>query len=319
MSSAVEDKDIEAAAAAWVVRMDRSALNAEEQRELDAWLAGGTRRLGAFIRAQAIWTDADRVIALDTPRAAVVAPPEPRFHFKIRFRLAASIAAVLAVAALTAYGYFSGREVTDLGEIRRFTLNDGSSVILNTSSVVQVRFEERERRVVLREGEATFQVAHDVDRPFVVQARDVSVKAIGTAFSVRLRPNGVAVTVTEGVVEVVRPSGTENERQLLERNTAVVAAGSRPMSRSRLTPAETSRRLAWQEGLLEFDGERLAQAALEVNRYSPVPVIIDSPRLAEHSFVGVFRTGDSKAFADSAAAAFNARVVEAEDGLHLIE
>ena len=99
--------------------------------------------------------------------------------------------------------YLAGRESTQVGEVRRLTLDDGSALALNTSSVLQVKFAADERRIVLRQGEASFQVAHDEDRPFVVQAGDVSVRAVGTAFSVRMRQQELEVVVTEGVVEVL--------------------------------------------------------------------------------------------------------------------
>ena len=313
-----KDEDVEAVAAEWVIRLDRGDLTGAERAELDAWLNADSRRMGAFVRAQAIWSDADRIAALD-PGASTIpqqAPP-PR-----RYLLAASIAAMFAVGILVAlsltYGFFSGREVTDHGEIRRITLADGSTVVLNTSSIVKVQFSEHERRVVLREGEATFNVAHDTQRPFVVQARDVAVKAVGTSFSVRLRPTAVAVTVAEGVVEVMRPTVTRVEEvRVLGRNRQIVAAPDRPMASAELSNKQLENRLAWQEGLLVFDGERLAQAVAEVNRYAPTPVVIDSRQLADHSFVGVFRVGDARAFADAAAAAFGVHVVQREDGLHL--
>ena len=70
-------------------------------------------------------------------------------------------------------------------------------------------------------------------------------------------------------------------------------------------------------GLLIFDGEDLAEAAAQVNRYASVPIVVDDEKLGQYAFVGVFRIGESKAFADSAAAAFDARVVEEGGAYHL--
>ena len=80
---------------------------------------------------------------------------------------------------------------------RRLVLDDGSTVVLNTDSVVQVRFRKNRRDIILRKGEASFQVAHDAFRPFVVHADGVAVKAVGTSFAVREQPGGVKVTVAE--------------------------------------------------------------------------------------------------------------------------
>ena len=200
-------------------------------------------------------------------------------------------------------------------------LDDGSTVVLNTDSFVQVRFRKDRRDIILRKGEASFQVAHDAFRPFVVHAADgVAVKAVGTAFAVREGPKGVLVTVAEGVVEVARPQKATKavERRYVTRDNQVVALNAAPMKQSSVGESQVSRRLAWREGLLMFDGETLGQAAAEVNRYTQTPVVIDDPRLADKHFVGVFQVGDVRAFARAAGAAFDAQVAQKDDGsLHL--
>jgi transmembrane sensor len=322
MYPVVNDDELDAAAAAWTVRLDRGELNEHERRALDEWLAASPRHLGAFVRAQAIWTDADRIGAMGSARPiAAASPPQPRrFAYRARALLTASAAAfVLAVGTVT-YLHLAGREGTHFGEIRRLTLPDGSTLVLNAESTVQIRFEKNERRVLLRAGEASFQVAHDVNRPFIVEARDVAVRAVGTSFTVRLQPASVSVTVVEGVVEVKRPTETKVEEvTVIGHNRSLVAQTSRPMAAVPLTDEQITRDMAWQEGLLMFEGESLAQAVVQVNRYSPTPVIIDNDRLAQRAFVGVFRIGDAHAFVNAAAAAFAARVNEKADGLHLAE
>ena len=310
--------DPDAVAAAWVVRLDREELSAAEQQQLDAWIGAHPAHMGAFVRAQSVWAKIDRVAALDAGRAAT--PTEaPRWAKRW---LAASLAASLVIASVVAFNHFSGRETTRLGEIRRFLLQDGSGIVLNASSVVQVKYEPNERRVVLREGEASFNVAHNVERPFIVQARDVAVRAVGTSFSVRLLPHTVSIIVTEGAVEITRPSTrpgetTVKEVKIVARNRQLVAPAAQPMMVASLSNQEVSRRMAWQEGLLVFDGQQLAQAVTEVNRYSPIPIVVDDASLGQKTFVGVFRVGDAQAFVDAAAAAFGAHVNARDDGLHL--
>jgi transmembrane sensor len=322
MYSVVKDDEADAAAATWIVRLDGGELTESERRELDEWLAASPRHLGAFVRAQAIWADADRVAAMDAGRTAVSDSAAPRRGFTHRLRMlaAASVAAFLIAGGIVASVHLTGREGTRFGEIRRLTLSDGSTLVLNAQSVVQVKFEKNERRVLLRSGEASFQVAHDVQRPFIVEARDVAVKAVGTSFTVRLQSAAVSVTVVEGVVEVMRPTETKVEEvKVIGRNRELIAPTARPMAATPLTDQQITRQMAWQQGLLMFDGERLSQAVAQVNRYSPTPVVIDSDRLAQRAFVGVFRVGDARAFANAAATALGAHVHEEGDGLHLTD
>jgi transmembrane sensor len=323
MSNAIKSDDIDDIAAQWVLRQDRGELSPEEQRELDAWLQSNSLHLGAFVRAQAIWVDLDRVAALNAGRAAADERGEKRRSLA---RVASFTAVFIATAATlfaVAQSYLAGRETTQLGEMRRITLNDGSAVALNTASVMQVRFARDERHVVLRRGEASFQVAHDKQRPFVVDAGDVSVLAVGTAFTVRMREEGdVTVVVTDGVVEVTRDRGILTEqaqKQRAIRDQEVIVAARQPMTTLPLSKQEIARRLAWEEGQLVFDGERLDEAVAEVNRYVATPVRIESDTLAAKSFVGVFRTGDARAFAYAAAAAFNAHVHEDADAVRITD
>lgn len=322
MSIVSEVDDIEETAARWVMRLDGGTLQEDEQRELDTWLAADTRHLGAFVRAQAAWVDIDRVAALAAGREPLKSQP-PAWQWQRAAAIAAVMLGLIAGLGFVNSRYLAGRESTQIGEVRRLTLEDGSALALNTASVAQVKFADDERRVVLRQGEASFQVAHDEQRPFIVQAGDVSVRAVGTAFSVRMRRQDVEVVVTEGVVEVVRKGGgtARVAAERVKRNQEVVVATAEqvaaPLAVAALSETEIERRLAWQDGRLVFQGDALASAVEEVNRYSPLPVVIDDPALGRKSFVGVFRVGDTRAFAQAAATAFDAQVHEEDGALHL--
>jgi transmembrane sensor len=320
MSFAEARDDIQTTAAAWAVRLDRGALTPEDERALDAWLGEDVRHVGALARAEAAWCDFDRLAALD--KAGVESAPRVRRRAQWQPWRAAAAAALVTVLAAGGVGYdrLAGRETSRVGEIRRLVLDDGSTVILNTDTVVQVRYHKHQRDIFLRKGEASFQVAHDKTRPFIVHAEGVSVKAVGTAFAVREGVGSVLVTVSEGVVEVARPQQKSKpaERSYVSRDRQLNAVASRPLTASVVGEKEVDRQLAWREGRLMFDGETLAQAAAEVNRYSQTSVTIDDPVLAKRAFVGVFQVGDVKSFARAAAAAFDAQLTQADDGsLHL--
>lgn len=310
-----ETHDIEATASRWAVRSAEGKLTAAEQRALDEWLERDARHLGAFVRAQAVWADIDRVSALQA--GARAAPTARRSRIWRPLALAASLAIAIITGAFM-YDRLPGRIATERGEVRRIVLEDGSTVFLNGDSVLQVRFGGKKRSIILRRGEASFQVAHDETRPFVVDAEDVTVTAVGTEFSVGLADDDVAVTVAEGVVKVRRPAARKNEEhQYLRRNEKFIVASTGPR-RTQLEPSEVHRELAWREGLLVFEGQPLGLAAKEVNRHADMPVLIDDPTLARAEFIGVFHIGDSQSFADAAAFAFNGEVIKRDGALHLV-
>jgi len=304
--------DIEADAARWVVRVDRDG--DAVRSELDAWLAGDRRRVGAYARAEAAWTHMGRasVLALEAPPAKVETAPIRRRSVIAGFgALAAGLAAAVVAPRLLARRYD-----TALGEIRRVPMADGSVAAINTDSQLEIAMQPRLRAVKLERGEAWFAVAKDPGRPFVVESGPVRVRAVGTAFSVRKREAGSDVLVTEGVVEVWTQDGKTPPRR--------VAAGERVFADNEagiLTPpkadADLTRQLAWRDGQIVLDGQTLAEAAAEFNRYNDRKIQVADPRLADERFVGWFRTNDPEGFAEAAATTFNGKVSQSGDAIVL--
>src|SRR5690348_5790981 len=212
--------DIEEKAARWLSRRD-AGLALREEGEFTAWLAEDPRHRAAYLRLAAAWERSARLSRL-RPQDATVDPdllaPMTRSFFD-RWRLPLAVAAGLAcVAAFGAWWALGSAGThtyrTDVGGLSRVVLRDGSAVTLNTDTDLRVHFTGGRRNVDLLRGEAQFQVAHDRSRPFEVKAAGRIVRAVGTAFDVRVEsPQSLEVTVTEGRVAVVgasdRYAGTE--------------------------------------------------------------------------------------------------------------
>jgi transmembrane sensor len=306
-------------AADWAIRLDAGELDASAQAELDGWLAEDERRAGALLRAEAMLALATRATALPTAsglQARVTAdaaerPANAWLAQPLRRRmllgggagaLAASIAGVLFL------GRASGVVIdTAVGEVRRVPLTDGSIAAINTDSRLRVAIDDKARRIEIAQGEAFFEVAHDKARPFTVAAGRVRVRAVGTAFSVRLRGDGAEILVTQGVVETW-VDGYEGSKRRIE-------AGGRSFVSDRPAPIEVAaapqqidRALAWRSGELALDGETLSYAVAELNRYNDRKVEVVGEALAAEPLVGYFRTNDPETFAEAAASLTGARV-----------
>jgi transmembrane sensor len=319
MNGAEKASDVDFEAAAWAVRLENGDLTDAEQQRLEAWLDRDPRCVGALVRAQAVWVDLDRVVAQTPDEEKTVAAPRHRW-FEPRRLAAAAAVVIAAIVGAGVYDYYDGQLSSARGEIRRVALEDGSSLILNSASVVRVRYRDGQRMVELRRGEASFQVAHDTARPFVVRAGGVAVRAVGTSFAVRLQPQEVSVVVDEGTVEVKRTEkapAAGDAQQLVTRDETLTVQPAANMQKAKLTGREIARRLAWRDGVLIFDGQKLSEAVLEINRYAGKAIVIDDKRLADKVLVGAFRLGDSKTFADSVVAAYGAKLNERNGALHL--
>lgn len=260
--------DIDAQAAAWVVRHDGQPLGEEEQRAFDGWVADPYHD-AAYRRHLAIWQRYRQAGAQLPPlapryarrRSAVPARQRRR---SLRGRTAAVIAASLAVLAVTQVGAMSiwlrADYGTSAGERRSITLADGSTVRLDGRSAIAVSETRGRRTVRLLEGAAFFDVAPDTTRPFVVETQRGSVIALGTAFAIRDREKADELVVTEHSVRVATEGG--HTAVVTEGKSASFAAdGVSVPARSDVAAAT-----AWTRGKLVVVDRPLAEVVDEIGR-----------------------------------------------------
>ena len=299
-----------------------------QQAEIAAWLRADARHAEVFAELEETWTrlGALREAVPGLPDQAPAATGRPGRRGKLLW-LATGLGVAAALALMWAQWSppvrpapdYSVAAATDIGAMRKLNLPDGSSVQLNTDSAVVVRLTETERRVRLVRGEAHFQVAKNPARPFIVSAGAIAVRAVGTAFDVRLQPGAVEVLVTEGRVRVNHAANgasllataapTSDEPLLVAGQRAVVPT---PVTTGAcatvvaLDPAEIGQVTSWQSGRLEFVATPLASIVDEFNRYNRHKLVIADPGLAARRFGGSFSVGDHEELV---------RVLEAEFGV----
>jgi transmembrane sensor len=207
---------------------------------------------------------------------------------------------------------------TATGEQRAFELEDGSLLHLNTHSRAAVHFSAHAREVRLLDGEALFRVQHDASRPFRVYTNDAVIQAIGTQFNVYERPEGTAVAVIEGRVNVqpvisaptlaptpgggvFRPAAklpaapgrivqSSEEAEITHRGEVSVRAAP-----------DVADAVAWQKRRLVFRQQTLEFIAAQFNRYSRKQIVVGSPALAQRVYTGVFDADDVDSFAQALA------------------
>ncbi|HEX6865836.1 MAG TPA: FecR domain-containing protein [Caulobacteraceae bacterium] len=301
-----------AEAAAWRVRLSED--DAETSEAFERWMADPANE-AAWDQVQAPWREVGEKATspeLMAARAGALARahrqgsrrPGPSRRF------AAAIAAVVvATAGLGSWAWFETQPQvyrTTLGERRVVPLPDGSKVSLDSGSKVRIRFTKDARRLELIKGQARFDVAKDVTRPFSVTARDQTVVATGTAFNVDMLGPKVLVTLIEGHVVVVHEPPPRIERVLASRLAQKPApiqleAGEQlvvtPAAKPVVHEVSLERATSWETGQLTFADEPLASVAERVSRYAERPIEV-APDAARLRVSGVFRAGDVDAFVD---------------------
>ena len=148
-------------------------------------------------------------------------------------------------------------------EPSRRILPDGSVVVLREGADIATDFSATVRRIALRRGEAHFEVVKDAARPFVVSAKGVDVRAVGTAFTVGWGGTGVEVLVTHGRV-AVEPATHAMALVDAGQLARVPSTGTATEVRV-LTAAELVEASAWRAPQIEFSQTPLAEALELIN------------------------------------------------------
>lgn len=220
---------------------------------------------------------------------------------------------------------------TAVGEQRELALRDGTVVTLNTDSRAAVQYGDDTRAVTLLRGQALFEVARDESRPFVVAAGDRWIRALGTAFDVRLSEQRVEVVLIEGHVSVEevsepRPVATEStdkpqptihspqatvyrpQTTILDPGELFIAAAALPEPIVRET--DVRRATSWREGQLIFRNDRLARAVDEVNRYSKRKIVLADDALGDIRVSGIVNTGNTAVFVETMVKYYPVEIVD---------
>lgn len=310
---------IESAAAEWLVRHDRG-LTAAQQDAFLQWLAASPAHREAFERHRRMWADFNALAQWRPEHSAapnpdlLAMPPRPSPLRWFAPLLAAAAAVVLALwwapsvqrdeRALVAF------EAT---EYRQENLPDGTVLDLNRGAHVVLQYSPGERRVVLVQGEAQFAVAKNPARPFVVRAGGVDVRAVGTAFNVKLDGAQLEVLVTEGTVHVAQNPATPVSPDPVSATTppappvvARITAGHRtviPVTSAPsapvvvpATPQEIERLLEWQPRLLDFEAAPLAEVVATFNRRNRLQLALADADLGAMPIVASIRSDNVEGF-----------------------
>jgi transmembrane sensor len=312
-------EQIEAVAAAWLAKRDRGGWQEADEAELNAWLEASTAHQVAFVRLEAAWNEANRLQVLGAGSSVRDEQSHPRRSARpVWYGLAASffLAAAIGVG-WTLWPAESASYRTAVGGLEAVPLADGSRITLNTDTEIRVAVSEAERRVELEHGEAFFDVAADLKRPFVVKAGDERVVAVGTQFSVMRNSEGVRVAVTEGRVRMERGGGQAAPAPTELDAGTVARSGESGVLVQQKAQDELEQALSWRRGFLTFRDTPLSEAVREFNRYNRRKLRIEDPDVGSMRIGGQFRSTNVAAFMRLLEEGFAIDVEEQRDGFVL--
>lgn len=295
---------IDEQASVWFAKQRLLAANEFEADAFEAWLAADARHREAFARVSAAASVLDRLRQADVlPSSLRARRRSPRVFWLAPL---AGVAAAAAAALLFVVGPFAPPQAsyaTEIAEVETVTLADGSQVTLGPLSRIDVRFSREVRRVELVSGEAFFDVTHDADRRFAVEAGDANVVVRGTQFDVRRGEGIVRVAVARGAVEVdasaalglnATPSAVLRPGDQAEAPERVrLLAPARELELSQVSPDAPG---AWRTGHLSYIEAPLSDLVADLNRYYPPGIRLSDPELGAFRLTASFRVDDIETF-----------------------
>lgn len=173
---------------------------------------------------------------------------------------------------------------TGIGEQTTVSLSDGSSVYLNTDSVLQVRMIDKQRTVHLVKGEAFFDIQHNTEIPFVVKTAGGLVKVLGTQFNVLRGKYSSEITVINGSVAV---AGSNSIAPVTLQLGQQVAIGRQGVTATPIR-VDTNAVAAWKQGKLIYNGDPLEKVVRDLARYIDGDLRIADAQLKSMEVVAVF-------------------------------
>lgn len=305
-------------AAVWIARLRAPDRTITVEKGLRRWLAAKPSHGAAFEIVSNAWELTGALQRRPFPRLS----RWERSGFRVGFATAAVACAALLVTIGAYLHIITQGVVSDVGEQRTLTLEDGTRVFLNTASRLVVDYDASERKVELKNGEALFEVAKRSDWPFVVVAGGREITALGTSFVVRNDHIDLSVTLIEGKVAVAPTTPIVQlplaqapaEPVTLAPGERLTVAADQP---SRIDHPSIEQLTAWRRGVVEFDQTDLRSAVDEMNRYSKLKVVIEGAGLADIRINGVFRAGDAAGFAAAVSRAYGLKLARSADELVL--
>ncbi|HWK55085.1 MAG TPA: FecR domain-containing protein [Hyphomicrobiales bacterium] len=341
-------------ASLWIVRIS-AGTSEDDFQKVHAWLDEHPDHVRALMDAARMWDEVSVLSELsDVFPLQEYLKPHPVRASRVMYSVFATFLLVvgLCVPVLVWLQGVGGDAASDalqlsyetrVGQQSTVVLPDGSVVVLNTNTKIDISFSPKYRDIVLHQGEGHFTVAKNKSRPFRVHTNNGIVEAVGTAFTVQqLEQKVLEVTVLEGEVNVMRtmppepvvatPSTSSPEPEQsppAQPSTAdVVAAIASTMTapiplmageslqinendgnvvKANVAAAELETRLAWRDGMLLFHGDSLETAIREVSRYTDIQIDVDE-KVRNISVLGNFRTGDIEGMLLSLSITFNLQV-----------
>lgn len=275
----------------WMVEI-KGSNDAELQQQLADWLSQHPDHMRAWQRIAQVnagFAGVSSTMGKALAQAAITAPTSMarRRSIKLLSMLMFATGGGWALTKSDGWTDSLADAYTSVGEYKTLQLADGTQLILNTNTAVDIRYSTERREIELLRGEIMVTTAKDAQlRPMQVATRHGTMQPLGTRFNVRLEQHFTQLAVLEG--KVAAQASTQQQ-------SVIVLPGEQVM----LNAHEVGKRLPWNarsaswvDGMLVVSQMRLQDFLHELSRHRRGVVRCD-PALADLKISGSFPLADT--------------------------
>lgn len=277
-------------ALAWFTRLRDPFMSSDERQAFDAWYAASPSHVKAYQQVEQLWHSAALDIAIEQHVATAV-PVIKQKPVKTQLWVSAFLLLVIVNVGLIYSGWIERWRAdyyTVAGQQQRVRLADGTTVLLNSNTTLNLDFTDDHRGVNIVNGQAYFEVTPDPARPFVVSTELAKIQVVGTRFAVRTG-NEVSVDVESGIVACAIDKG-QTEQLTKGQHVTIDRRGITSPK-----PFDSERTFAWLKGRLIFRDQPLSVVIQELQRYHSGKIFIADKHLANIRITGNYKISDTQA------------------------
>lgn len=273
----------------WTACMRSGEVMADEQKAFDAWFANpANAQAWEKVQSHLGATFSPLVRGSDSPMRRVLQTPDLQRRRLLRGTLilgGVGIGATLAGRQSTLFTTVGADLRTATAQRGHFNLADGSQLLLDARSAVDINFTDSERKLVLRAGKLVIEVSDD-PRPFVVQTSHGFARGAATRFMASLQSDSTHVWGIRSDLCIGRLNGSCSVLQS--------GAGARLDSKG-ITPLAANRKgeASWESGKLSVDDWSLGEVIEALQPYRR-GVLRISPAAARLRVSGLFSLDNSE-------------------------
>ncbi len=210
------------------------------------------------------------------------------------WRIAAALTMFIGIGGLLYFAIFSGKGDASIryitienseGGVKELYLPDSTKIWLNARSSLKYAENFRNNRLVELIGEGFFEVAHDMEHPFIIYTGKLRTKVLGTAFNIKAYPNEseIAISVEHGKVTVNEQDKTLAMLQSLDQVTYEVSSGE-----STIGKVDRNDIVALKLGEIRFNAMPLGLIANVLERKYGVAITFENELLTECMYSAAF-------------------------------